>query len=85
MKELNKVKTGDVIDTSVKDRLFIKSCFEQSVEAERSAQRFMARAMNYSDEACENIKSKWPELRGFDFTIDHKNKCIIVRKRLVDK
>ena len=83
MKNLEKIKTGDVIDTSIKDRLFIKSCFEQSVEAERSAQRFMATALILSDKAWENIKTKWPQLGVYDFSIDTKNKCIIVKKRLI--
>ena len=82
MKNLKKVKVGDVIDTSIKDRLFIKACFEQSVEAERSAQRLMSKTLHYTDEAWKNIKTKWPELEEFNFIIDHKNKCIIVKERL---
>jgi hypothetical protein len=81
MKNLKKVKTGDVIDTSIKDRIFIKSCFEQSVEAERSAQRFMSTSLDLADKAWKNIKTKWPELAEFEFTIDHKNECIIVKER----
>ena len=81
MKNLKSVKTGDVIETSVKDRLFIKSCFEQAEEAERSAQRFMSNALSLSDKAWKNIKTRWPELGAFSFTIDHKNNCIIVKER----
>ena len=83
MRNLKKVKTGDVIDISIKDRLFIKTCFRPSEEAERSAQRFMSKALSLSDEAWKSTRTKWPELAEFDFTIDTKNNCIIVKDRLI--
>ena len=83
MRNLKKVKTGDVIDISIKDTLFIKTCFEPSVEAERSAQRFMSKALSLSDKAWESIKTKWSGLADFNLAIDHKNKCIIVKERLI--
>ena len=83
MRNLKKVKTGDVIDTSIKDRIFIKTCFEPQVEAERSAQRFMAHALQLSDKAWKNMRTKWPELAGFDLVVDNENKCIIVKEQLI--
>jgi len=80
MKIPKNVKTGDLLELTKKDIVFLEANFEQAQVAESCAMRMMTKAKTLSDEAWKVVRIKWPELDGFELKISYVHNCFVVQR-----